>query len=287
MIRPTSEQLSLLEGFEKLSFAWCDAWNRYEPLKRAGHAFLRTFGAGWVHVCTRNILHVYGMEHLTSLGRSDRGVMIAANHRSFFDLYVIASVLLRKTDWVKRMFFPVRSNYWYERPDAILANGVMSAWAMYPPVLRQAEKRAFNQYVVDYLSEVIDRPGTVVGVHPEGTRNKTDDPYTLLPAQPGIGQIIRAAKPIVLPAFILGLGNDLPKQVKGNFDGTGEPITIVFGKPLDLDRFYAQPMKLRTYMNVSNHLRDELTRLGAEERAIRAREGFPNKAPAAAAYADA
>jgi len=284
MIRPTSEQLALLEGFEKTAFAWCDAWNRYEPLKRAGHAFLRTFGAGWVHVCTRNILHVYGLDHVTSL-HPERGVMIAANHRSFFDLYVITSVLLRKTDWVQRMYFPVRANYWYERPDAILANGIMSAWAMYPPVLRQAEKRAFNQYVVDYLSAVVDRPGTVIGVHPEGTRNKTDDPYTLLPAQPGIGQIIRAARPVVLPVFILGLGNDLPKQVKGNFDGRGEPITVVFGKPLDLQRFYDQPMKLRTYMNVSNHLRDELTKLGNEERAIRAREGFPSKGPPTRPYA--
>lgn len=284
MIRPTSEQIALLEGFEKTAFAWCDAWNRFEPLKRAGHAFLRTFGAGWVHVCTRNILHVYGLENLTTL-RPERGVMIAANHRSFFDLYVITSVLLRKTDWVKRMYFPVRANYWYERPDAILANGIMSAWAMYPPVLRQGEKRAFNQYVVDYLTAAVDRPGTVVGVHPEGTRNKSDDPYTLLPAQPGIGQIIRAARPVVLPAFILGLGNDLPKQVKGNFDGRGEPITIVFGKPLDLQRFFDQPMKLRTYMNVSNFLRDELTKLGAEERAIRAREGFPDKSPATSAHA--
>src|SRR6202011_3198563 len=155
MIRPTSEQLALLEGFEKTAFAWCDAWNRFEPLKRAGHAFLRTFGASWVHVCTRNLRHVYGLENVTSL-EPDRGVMIASNHRSFFDLYVITSVLLRNTSWVKRMYFPVRSNYWYERPDAILANGIMSAWAMYPPVLRKAEKRSFNQYVVDYLSEAVD-----------------------------------------------------------------------------------------------------------------------------------
>jgi 1-acyl-sn-glycerol-3-phosphate acyltransferase len=269
MIRPTSEQLSLLEGFERHAFRWCDAWNRSEPLKHVGHTFLRTFGAGWVHVCTRNLLRVHGLEHVSGL-RPDRGVVLVANHRSFFDLYVVASVVLRNTTWVRRMFFPVRSTYWYERPDAILANGIMSAWAMYPPVLRRPEKRAFNQYVVDFLSEEIDRPGTVVGIHPEGTRNKTDDPYTLLPAQPGIGQIIRAARPIVLPVFVLGLGNDLAKQVRGNFDGTGEPIRIVFGKPLDLESHFAEPARLRTYMSISSVVRDELMKLGAEERAMRA-----------------
>ncbi|GAC1536612.1 MAG: lysophospholipid acyltransferase family protein [Polyangiales bacterium] len=284
MIRPTAEQLALLEGFERTAFRMCDTVNRSEALKSAAHAFLKTVGMGWVHYCTRNILNVYGLEHLTSLA-PDRGVLIAANHRSFFDLYVISSVLLRRTRWVERMYFPVRGDYWYERADALVANGLMSAWAMYPPVLRKPEKRAFNQYTVDFLTEAIARPGTVVGMHPEGTRNKTDDPYTLLPAQPGIGQIIRAGKPIVLPVFILGLGNDLPKQVKGNFDGTGEPITVVFGAPLDLRRQFEQPARLRTYMSVSTHLRDALTALGAEERAIRAREGFPSKAPASRASA--
>src|SRR5579859_5352199 len=108
MIRPTSEQLALLEGFEKTAFAWCDAWNRNPLLKRAGHAFLRTFGATWVHVCTRNIMHAYGLDNVQSL-HPDRGVVIASNHRSFFDLYVFTSVLLRKTNWVERMFFPVRA----------------------------------------------------------------------------------------------------------------------------------------------------------------------------------
>jgi hypothetical protein len=77
--------------------------------------------------------------------------------------------------------------------------------------------------------------------------------------------------------FILGLGNDLPKQVKGNFDGTGEPITLVFGKPLELQRFFDQPPRLRTYMGIAMHLRDELTKLGQVERTIRKREGFPDK----------
>jgi 1-acyl-sn-glycerol-3-phosphate acyltransferase len=279
MVLPTPQQLALLEGFERHAFAWCDAWNRVGRLKRVGHAFLRTFGSGWVHICTRNLLRVYGLEHIREL-RPDRGVVLASNHRSFFDLYVVASVLLRNTTWIERMFFPVRSTYWYERPDALLANGLMSAWAMYPPVLRRPEKRGFNQYVVEFLSAEIDRPGTVVGIHPEGTRNKTDDPYTLLPAQPGVGQIIRAARPIVVPVFVLGMGNELVRQVTGNFDGKGDPITMVFGKPLDLERYYAEPARLRTYMNIANDLREELSRLGAEERRIRARDGLPSLAPA-------
>lgn len=279
MLRPTPEQLQTLEGFERVAFEICDRVNRRPAFKRAAHAFLKTVGASWVHYCTRNLVRTYGTEHLAGLP-TDRGVLLVANHRSFFDLYVVASVLLRTTSWVERMYFPVRGDYFYERPDGVLVNAVMSALAMYPPVMRQASKRTFNQYTVDVLVEMLGAPGTVVGMHPEGTRNKTDDPYTLLPAQPGVGQIAYHARPTVLPVFLLGLGNDLPRQVRSNFDGTGEPITMVFGPPVDLERFYAQPPRLRTYKRLADHLREVLGDLGATERAIRAREGFPPKAPA-------
>ena len=276
MLRPTEEQLSTLEGFERTAFRIADEVNRSPLLKRAAHSFLRTVGASWVHICTRNILHSYGVEHLKTLS-PDRGVIIVANHRSFFDSYVIASVLLRNTDWVKGMYFPVRGDFFYERPAGVAVNAIMSAMAMYPPVMRKASKRSFNQYTVDALAAVLQRPGTVVGMHPEGTRNKTDDPYTLLPAQPGIGQMVLQARPIVVPAFILGLSNDLPRQVLGNFTGEAAPITVVFGKPVDLERFYGEPARLRTYKRIGDHLRDALMQLGETERGIRRLEGFPRQ----------
>mgnify|MGYP001480307136 CR=1 FL=1 len=39
-----------------------------------------------------------------------------------------------------------------------------------------------------------DQPGTVVGLHPEGTRGKGPDPYTFLPAQPGVGKLALVAE---------------------------------------------------------------------------------------------
>jgi 1-acyl-sn-glycerol-3-phosphate acyltransferase len=232
-----------------------------------------------VHVCTRHVQRLYGIDQAAAL-RPDRGVLLVSNHRSFFDMYVISCVLLRNTSWIDGMYFPVRGDYFYERPDGVVVNAIMSAMAMYPPVLRQPGRRAFNQYTVDFIAGALKQPGTMVGFHPEGTRNKTDDPYTLLPANPGVGQIIHQARPIVLPAFILGLGNNLPKQVLGNFDRTGEPITIVFGKPMEFDQHYDKPARLRTYKHIADDLRSVMMNLGAEERAIRAREGFPSKAPA-------
>jgi hypothetical protein len=88
------------------------------------------------------------------------------------------------------------------------------------------------------------------------------------------------ARPIVVPVFTLGLLNHFPRQVKSNFDGTGAPVTVVFGRPLDLDDHFAKPARLRTYKDLAEHLRDALVALGAEERAMREELGLPRLGPA-------
>lgn len=278
MLSPTHEQMACLEPFERFAFQLSHSVNRRPLLKRAAHAYLRGFGAWWVHLCTRHLLYIDGEEHVRALN-PDRGVALVCNHRSFFDLYVVSSILLKRCAWIERMYFPVRSSYFYERIDGIAVNAAMSALAMYPPILRAASKRPFNQFSVDLLAQLARQPGSVVGLHPEGTRCKTDDPYTLLPAQPGVGQIVHAARPVVLPAFVLGLGNDLARQVRGNFDRSGEPITIVFGKPVDLGDLFEAQGRLRTYKRLSDRLCDTIAELGQRDREIRREHGWPVRTP--------
>ena len=278
MLRPSPEQLSVLRPFERFAFAVADTMNRTPPLKRAAQAFLGTVGTSWVYYSTNHITHLRGLEHVRGL-TPNRGVLFVGNHRSFFDMYVMSSHLLRETSWVKKMFFPVRGDYFYERPDGILVNAIMSAWAMYPPVMRRPEARPFNEYMVDLVSELLSEPGVATGMHPEGTRNKGPDPYALLPAQIGVGQMIHRARPIVMPFFVLGLLNDLPRQVSSNFDGTGQAITLSFGPPMDLDALLAEPPRLRTYKKIAEHTRQVLVDMGADDRAYRARERLPRLSP--------
>lgn len=281
MLRPTPEQLALLSPTERRWFRFADVINRDPRLKHAANGFLRVVAKNWVARATANLTHLYGVEHVHTLPR-DRGVMVIANHRSFFDFYVISAVLLRELPTIERMYFPVRSAFFYESAIGSAVNGIMSAWAMYPPVLRDGPKRAFNDFSVGFVEEVLASPGTFVGFHPEGTRGRGADPYELLPANIGAGTIVHRARPTVLPVFTLGLINDFVAQVRGNFDGSGAPITMVFGPPMDLERFYAMPPRLRTYKAVAVAMRDELTRLGALERTLRARDGLPALHPTTA-----
>lgn len=278
MRKPTNEELSLLKGFEKVAFAIADKANRVPFLKRNGQRFLNSIGRAWVHVSTRNLITVDGLQHIRDIDRS-RGVVFVANHSTMWDFYVISSIVLRSTDWVKRMYFPVRSTYFYERLDGIFVNAIMSAMAMYPPVLRDKERKAFNRYVVDFITDAAQTPGSLIGYHPEGTRNKTGEPYTLLPATPGIGEIIFHAKPVVIPVFIVGLNPDLPSQVRGNFDGSGMPVTVTFGAPLDLAKRVNMAAGPEAYRSMADFLRLSIMRLAQQDYDRRVRDGMPLPGP--------
>ena len=69
---------------------------------------------------------------------------------------------------------------------------------------------------IDYL---LTQPGSVVGIHPEGTRNKDEDPYTFLRARSGLGQVLNRCPPdtIIVPFFMCGVSSNFLYEVKRNF----------------------------------------------------------------------
>ncbi len=252
---------------ERLIHAIARGVNQRPVLKRRSHALLRTVGATWVRYCSRNLVRVANIEVLDSL-TPDRGVVIASNHRSYADMYLLSSVLLPRCDWIERMYFPVRSEFIYDRIGGLLANAFVAGMAMYPPVYRQPERRALNRDSLTFLVNELRRPGTVVGMHPEGRRGTTEDPYELLPAQPGIGEIVYHARPMVLPAFIAGVPQDLVAGVRANFGRGGAPdrISITFGEPLTLDEYRDAPAGTRTSLRIAQAIRAEIERLGSIDR---------------------
>ena len=82
-----------------------------------------------------------------------------------------------------------------------------------------------------------------------------------------IGKVIMAARPQVIPVFIAGLGNDLPKQILGNWRG-GEKIRLHFGEPIDLSEFYQKRDSLRTHKEIGDHLMKKIAELGEQDRKL-------------------
>ena len=230
----------------------------------------RTAGCNWIEVCTRNIRQVHGRGRMGFLD-PQKSYVCVSNHRSFFDMYVITAYLVKR-GFGHRILFPVRSNFFYDQPLGIFVNGVMSFFAMYPPVFRDRKQAHLNLASLDETARILRGPGMFVGLHPEGTRNQTGDPYTLLPAQSGVGRIIHQAKVSVLPVFIHGLGNDLPKQIAGNFTRKGDTINVVFGAPVDFGDLLQKPASPRVFKKVSERTLEVIASLGQEEKAIRAQQ---------------
>jgi 1-acyl-sn-glycerol-3-phosphate acyltransferase len=228
----------------------------------------RHIGSQWITIVTKNLLHVHGLDRLPPLDPT-KSYICASNHRSFFDLYVVTGYLVRR-GLPHRLVFPVRSEFFYDHPLGLFVNCAMSFLAMYPPIFRDRARAALNLAGLDELAWMLRRGGTFLGIHPEGTRGKEPNPYEMLPAQPGVGRLIHHSRVAVIPVFVNGLLNDLPKQVTSNYDGTGVPVHVVFGEPVDYGDLLATRGSPRTYRAIAERTRDAIGRLGAEEKAHRA-----------------
>ena len=270
-IEPTPEEVGALSAFERFSFRLVRRMNRGR-WKRFWTFCQRTLGAGWIRLSTYNLMQVYGLENLDKVSH-ERPLLLVANHRSFFDMYAVSSVLFFRTRWRKKLFFPVRGRFFYGSLSGLFVNFLMGWWSMFPPFFAsgekpQVEKRAFDRFSLRVLVEICRTgAGHVVGFHPEGTRNKAADPYSYLRPQPGVGKLIKEAGPQVVPVFIAGLGNSLARQVAGNWRG-GEPVRIHFGEPLDLAAFDGRGDSVRLYKEIAEFVMGKIAELGDRDRSL-------------------
>ena len=264
---PTAEEIGVLAPMERSGFKLARAMN-FGTWKRFWTFCQRHIGSLWIYIATYNLMNVFGIENVQNSDPA-RPLLLVANHRSFFDMYTVSSVMFRRTTRPITLYFPVRAKFFYDQPLGWFVNLVMGWWSMYPPFFREegeGEKRKFDKFSLRELTRLASAGhGHIIGFHPEGKRNLNEDPYNFLPAQPGIGKVILNADPQVIPVFIAGLGNDLPKQIMGNWTG-GEKVRIWFGEPIDLSRFQGKRDSLRTHKEIADFLMAKIAELGEKDR---------------------
>lgn len=264
---PDAAEIGAIDRVDRIGF-WLTHRMNLGVWKRIMTFFQRHIGSLWIYLATYNLMNVFGIENVEQTDVS-RPLVLVANHRSFFDLYTVSSVLFRRTKRPMKLYFPVRAKFFYDNPLGWFVNLVMGWFSMYPPFFREereVRKRQFDKYSVRRLIQLCTEGyGNVIGFHPEGKRNLTGGTYDLLPAQPGIGKVIYSAHPQVIPVFIAGLGNDLPKQIMGNWTG-GPKVRIWFGEPIDLSEFYAKGDRIRTHKEIADFLMTKIAELGVEDR---------------------
>jgi len=266
-ILPAAAEIEPLRFTERVGFRLAHRMN-LGRWKRFWSYCQRHIGSLWIYLATYNLMKVFGIENVEN-SDPDRPLILVANHRSFFDMYTVSSVLFRRTRRPIQLYFPVRGKFFYDNLIGWFVNFVMGWFSMYPPFFREdreAGKREFDKYSMRRLIQLCTAGrGNVIGFHPEGKRNLKGGPYDMLRPQPGIGKVIYESKPQVIPVFIAGLGNDLPKQILGNWTG-GEKVRIWFGEPIDLAEFYAKDDRRRTHKEIADLLMLKIAELGDRDK---------------------
>lgn len=153
-------------------------------------------------------VRVEGLENATSGGP----VIIAANHCSFFDSWLVPLCLPRRVTYVaKAEYF----DQWYTR-------WLFRAWGQIP--IRRGGGSA-SERALDSALEVL-REGGVFGIYPEGTRSPDGRLYK---GHTGVARVALRSEAAVIPVGILGSFEAAPKHRK-----LPRPVrvTIRFGAPI-------------------------------------------------------
>lgn len=270
-----SDSEAPLTQVERLALGFGRFLNERRLPKHVQSVFLRHFTRGWVSPLVGRRMYIEGVDWLLDL-EPDRGVVIVSNHRSFFDMYMVMLCLYTlRARWVHHISFPVRAKFFYEEPLGVVVNLIIGGYSMYPPLFRDRTRAKLNKDGVERVVKALQRPGTMVGLHPEGTRSKGPDPYELLPAQPGVGQIVLHAKPILVPLFVNGVPSD---SVVEGFSDTyrrnakrDNPVILVFGEPIDYSEFTKKKPRAALYKRCADRMNATILELGEREREVRAR----------------
>jgi len=174
------------------------------------------------------------------------GFLLAANHISHFDPFLISLAVRRKIDWMAMAEF-------FRLPIVGLALRAIDTF----PAERDRADRKTIRTAIERLKD-----GRIVGLFPEG--GIRDGVHSLLegaPLRPGASTLSHMAGVPILPCVILG--TDRFYSAKGWLPLRRTPVWIAFGKPISHS---AELEKFRARERIESELADAFKSLYAELR---------------------
>lgn len=168
---------------------------------------------------------VIGSENVPKEG----GYIVCANHTSAIDP-IFVGISLRK-----RMYFMAKAELFKN----IFSRALMNSLGTYPVKRGEADIRSIK------TSLKLLGSGKILGLFPEGTRNKTSE----IVAEPGIAMLAIKSKVPVLPIAIIS-SYKFFKRTK-----------VIIGKPIDLTEYYDIKLKNEDYHKISLGIMSIITEL--------------------------
>ena len=178
---------------------------------------------------------VEGREYIPAKG----AFIFAANHSSYLDPLLLAASTSRPVHFTTRI--------------KILSYPVIG-W-----ILKHANTIPVKNHGRD-LSVIKDSlrllaQGKAIGIFPEGTRAKD---RKLKSAKSGIGMLVYMAKVPVVPAYIEGAFDALPRRVK---TFKRHPVRVYIGKPVYFTKECAGEQTKEAYQRISDEIMRQIAQL--------------------------
>ena len=165
-------------------------------------------------------LHVVGGEHIPS----EDGVVLVSNHISLLDPLLIPSSIMT-IQGVQFVWSPAKAELF----GVPIVGRVIASWGAFPVRRGRGDLRAIRRIVAHM------KTGKLM-LFPEGTRSRNG---RLGKGKRTVGKLIYEARPVVVPAAVWGTDQIWSR---GRRTLRFRPaIGIRYGKPLDLQRYYAMP----------------------------------------------
>jgi len=186
-----------------------------------------------------------GVENLPKEG----GALIACNHISWVDTLIVP-VFSAKRMSIEPFLAPGKEEL-FRIP---IVRTIISVWGSFP--VRRGKRdfdsmRRISYYTANYR----------VMIFPEGTRSKTGE---LLKGRAGVGWIIYHARPVVIPTLVINTERYF--RLGGPRPWFFVPYKVVFGKPLDLSRFYAMDDSKETSQAIADEIMAAIAALKEEHK---------------------
>ncbi len=190
-----------------------------------------------------NHVEILGKENIPH--RGERGVLFLCNHISTLDPFLIGATAMPR-------FSPV----WWRAAakEELFRSGfsrvIMNLIGAFPVKRGQHDPESMERMVYSLETDVLV-------VFPEGTWSYSGK---LLQGRVGVGRVIHRSKPRkILPVAVKGTDQILPRNRM--IPRTGKKAKIIYGSPLQLDRFYYMPDDLHTAREIVKVSMDEIETL--------------------------
>ena len=186
-----------------------------------GHLWLR-LAYVVVKLCLRLCcqVHIAGSEHIPSQG----GVVLVSNHISAFDTLLLPYTVLA-TQGLQIIWAPAKAELF----RSCLLGYLLTPLGVFPVRRGQHDRQAMRRMITHMRTEKMM-------LFPEGTRSRDG---RLHEGKRTVGKLIYTARPVVIPAAIVGTERIIP-HLKSLVYGRA-PVSVHYGKPVALQPYYAMP----------------------------------------------